>query len=182
MSDIAEEIHAIEQNPGDQPYTAARFRTDIDTLRAASTPFQETRTRALGLGDAKEAPMSEQRLSEIEVREDVGCDGHVKASGDLLYCPCLEAHGCDTRELLAEVRRLKRENHLLNLSRGVPSVTQERRDEMSPRERAARSIHCDACAEWIRQPGTSSSFTCPNGHSLTRALRYRGVPNGAGGD
>lgn len=71
--------------------------------------------------------MSPERLAEIEAREDEGCDGHVKAAGDLLYCPCLESHGADTRELLAEVRRLRRENHLLNLSRGVPSQYEQLR-------------------------------------------------------
>jgi hypothetical protein len=50
--------------------------------------------------------MTEERLQEIEAREDYGCDGHEKMAGTLLYCPCLEAHGVDTRELLAEVRRL----------------------------------------------------------------------------
>lgn len=66
--------------------------------------------------------MDEKRLAEIEAREDYGCDGHEKAAGTLLYCPCLESHGCDTRELIAEVRRLQRENRLLHLSRGSAPV------------------------------------------------------------
>ena len=51
--------------------------------------------------------MDEQRLAAIEAREDVGCDGHAKTAGARLYCPCLDAHEADVRELIAEVRWLR---------------------------------------------------------------------------
>ncbi len=55
-----------------------------------------------------ESQMSDERLDEIE------------------QCMCYEPSSCcdSHRDLVAEVRRLRRENHLLSLSRGVPLVGQ----------------------------------------------------------
>lgn len=57
----------------------------------------------------------DERLDEIEM-----C--HIKETE---WCrSCGETWPCDVVALLAEVRRLRRENHLLNLSRGTPSSSQ----------------------------------------------------------
>lgn len=83
-----------------------RFKDFSASLqKKAEQPPQNT---GLGLRSC-DKPMTDERLAEIEVY--------------------LETHGWDSEdwqnmmpELLAEIRRLRRENHLLTLSRGDLSV------------------------------------------------------------
>lgn len=56
--------------------------------------------------------MTEEELAAIEARADDGCDGHRKAAGDPLFCPCIEQTSVDVRALLAEVRRLREQTRL----------------------------------------------------------------------
>lgn len=61
-----------------------------------------------------EPSMDEKRLAEIEARHEV----LLPHAGEL----GMQSITADLGALLTEVRRLRRENHLLNLSRGVPSI------------------------------------------------------------
>lgn len=62
-----------------------------------------------------ESRMSDARLAEIQGSLAMGCAGHEESDGFISSCVCFEDVAM---ELIAEVRRLRRENHLLHLSRG----------------------------------------------------------------
>lgn len=76
--------------------------------------------------------LSDERLAEIEARHQP--DPWMKEHRGLLWCQsenCHRAEGdepvhvdwpCDVATLIAKVRRLRRQNHLLSLSRGTPSA------------------------------------------------------------
>lgn len=67
--------------------------------------------------------MTEERLAEIEARhQKEGCAISALAGFGQWYGECPGADWCPEVALLAEVRCLKREVHLLSLSRGTPSV------------------------------------------------------------
>ncbi len=74
------------------------------------------------LGDPLGYARGKDRLAEIEARVRAGCPSHeIKADGHLpidYVCQCFEDFADDGLSLIAEVRRLRRENHLLHLSRG----------------------------------------------------------------
>lgn len=87
-----------------------------------------------------QAPLSEQRLSEIEARSDAAGPGPWSASpagwvdriphasiNRTAFVEVADAEFVayarqDVPDLIAEVRRLQREVRLLNLSRGVPNL------------------------------------------------------------
>lgn len=77
-----------------------------------SSPMQAAESPGIGRSDAKEVPMSDERLNEIEESVDRG----YTRCGDNEYGGCIHHEMAD--ELIAEVRRLRRENGLLHLSRG----------------------------------------------------------------
>lgn len=71
--------------------------------------------------DATSETMSDERLVEIE-RSLLVLDAWrlEAASSDTVRAMRFASTLRDVTELLAEVRRLRRDNHLLSLSRGVP--------------------------------------------------------------
>lgn len=146
MDDIARIMDEIQESPGDALLTHDKYVKARDQLRASlaplcatqqseSTPFQAARSRVLGLSDAKEAhiPLSDERLTEIEADHAARCpimqyeDGVASQRQVARACrdDDLYVDHCDIVTLLAEVRRLQRENHLLSLSRGTPIVGQD---------------------------------------------------------
>lgn len=112
-------------------------------------PFVPAAERGYGCGDAKVAPMSDERLAEIEASFEIMC-------GDWNSTSCY--HHDAALELLAEVRRLKRALQLSEASRGVPSVEAQE--------------HCMACLSAASSGLVDYPWTCAKGH----VVRYSGLP------
>lgn len=88
-----------------------------EPYESVAPPTQSERT---------ESRLSDECLEEIERRFQAGCHSHEITADSVrtidYLCTCFEDIAETGLSLVAEIRRLRRENHLLNLSRGVPRV------------------------------------------------------------